>query len=113
MATFKVGDRVRVVAVDGTATDALIVPIGAEGVVMDAGGDWCWQYGVELPGHMPSRGGLWGFNAEHLAPLTDRGADAFMERLRNLGREPNMPQVRIGDSFNLPIPNEIVTRGLP
>lgn len=47
-------------------------------------------YEITRPAHFPSSEHRDGFYAsrENLRPLTDPGADAFMERIRKLGREP-------------------------
>ena len=82
MATFKVGQRVRVIkARHAKEIIGMETTITSEGFV-DVWGDFGyrtqWSDANGYPGHL----------AEHLAPLTDPGADAFIERIKKLAREP-------------------------
>lgn len=75
---FKVGQRVRVIAHAGfTPLDSIV--IGKEGVIAAIEGRF---YRVHVPDAIPTY--RWGFLASELAPLTDPGADAFMERIKKL-----------------------------
>lgn len=89
MSTFKVGQRVKRVADPDLILPAssTTMPIGREGTVIVG----------SVPGHVcvqPDGGAnYWHCYPETLAPLTDPSADAFMERLKKLGREPvNSPE---------------------
>lgn len=90
MATFKVGQRVKVVSAYWAHE-----LIGLEGVIAP---DWDsppppgW-HNVTLG--VPNAGGYdswarpgWQFASHHLAPLTDPKADAFIERIKRLANEP-------------------------
>jgi hypothetical protein len=89
MATFKVGDRVRVVNISDpgkspSPRDMLL--LGREGVIVGLGpvetglfSRWRRAYEVKLDGDAIAE---YGFDAHHLAPLTDPKADAFVESLR-------------------------------
>ena len=90
MATFKVGQRVRVMRQTNAIRDGVLA--GREGVIVLKGGhgsltdrDWT----VELPGTLNSRGtSVWCFNSDQLAPLTDPKADAFIEQVKRWKPEP-------------------------
>lgn len=69
MATFKVGQRVRIVAYK--KEDIREVPLGAEGIIALAMVDGMW--GVDFIGYLGSRICA----SFQLAPLTDPGADAW------------------------------------
>jgi hypothetical protein len=82
---FKVGQRVKYVS--GILSPE--VPIGAEGTVIGAALLVKNDYAVDFDGIPPPVGcGPWEVYASSIVPLTDPGADAFMERMRKLGREP-------------------------
>ena len=89
MATFKVGQRVKIVSLAGwDPGETGGPPLGAEGIVVevDCG---CWRYIVDMPGYLHQPTDMeqqthWGFDGPELAPLTDPGADAFLERIRKL-----------------------------
>lgn len=78
MATFKVGQRVRIIG----ARKGWERIIGRETVILEGPIDWFGDIGyktgvseeLRVPGH----------HAAHLAPLTDPKADAFLERIRKL-----------------------------
>jgi hypothetical protein len=106
MATFKVGQRVRKVAYRQLLHEphAVVVPIGAEGVIRGFydgfGGLWL----VEYPGYSPSRHhiecgfGPYFYNeAQQLTPLTDPHADAFIEGIKKLKpyEEPKVVKERV------------------
>lgn len=79
MATFKVGQRVKRVSHPTTSANDTPMPIGATGTVLrpvDAVG--CVRVRAD------SDGLSWGCMAYTLAPLTDPGADAFIERIKKL-----------------------------
>lgn len=82
MATFKVGQRVRIVACDGPSAAYLV---GVEGVITQIPSTF-----IKADCVVHEAGNKIGIacNFHHLTPLTDPGADAFMERMRRLGREP-------------------------
>jgi hypothetical protein len=90
MATFKVGQRVKVVSVEGAITQADLEALGKEGVIVALGPVRCGgilssidrEYNVRLEGVSVTPN--YGFDACHLAPLTDPKADAFIERIKNL-----------------------------
>lgn len=76
MATFKVGQRVKVVAVNPMFMQPDYPPlVGREGVIVSCEGGVVWDYIVHLPGaiHKPSDlpNDHWGFHTSNLAPLTD------------------------------------------
>lgn len=95
MATFKVGQRVRKVAMNQRDDWMQVVPIGMEGVItaigdpLGDGREYTVNYGSRFDGDGHAAMG-W-----QLAPLTDPGVEAFLESLKRLGREPriDMPQV--------------------
>ncbi|MCK9361952.1 hypothetical protein M0Q28_07085 [Patescibacteria group bacterium] len=89
MATFKVGQRVRFIGSCFSGAP----PIGAEGVVFSLEADVEWDCVVDFPAFpdyvnrdLPPTHYLMDFSM--LTPLTDPGADAFMERIKKLGSEP-------------------------
>lgn len=80
---FKVGQRVRKVAV--STWGERLVPIGATGTIVGIDPDHDYDWRVEYDGYKPLR--PWRtFYAYSwmLAPLTDPGADAFIERIKKL-----------------------------
>lgn len=88
MATFRVGQRVRIIGPDVRPefrmAEAIYIshtPMPNDTVPVDCQ--------IEVPGHINPRGNCI-YNARRgcLTPLTDPNADAFMERLKKLGREP-------------------------
>lgn len=85
MATFKVGQRVRIIAGHGLELPC----IGQEGTVVgDAGPSGLYEVlvdGVALPAEADS----WLWFANELAPLTDPGADAFLESIRKMKPGPD------------------------
>ena len=88
MSAFKVGQRVRVVY-----ADACRYCIGLEATITATPGanpPFPDTYGCIVDGAPPALGHLgmyWG-DAGCFSPINDPSADAFMERLRKLGREP-------------------------
>ena len=83
MATFKVGQRVKYVS------GILRVPVGTEGTVRGP----CWMfagdYRVLFDGYPSShQSATWGGNGIFYCPLTDPAADAFLARMKKLGKEP-------------------------
>jgi hypothetical protein len=86
MATFKVGQRCKYVS--GLLSPKL--PIGAEGTV--AGFN---SFGYTVNFDLYEDG--WEVYSTSIAPLTDPGADAFIERIKRLGREPinDAPKVTV------------------
>ena len=97
MSQFKVGQRVKKIRHRSPdepfyRRGAKPTPIGSEGVVMgfDRDGEVLVRYD-NLPS--PSQSRCWAAIPSMLTPLTDPQADAFMERLKKLGREPvNSPE---------------------
>jgi hypothetical protein len=91
MATFKVGQRVKVIAVDGLKWSFLV---GCTGTIIPVPpvpplSRQAKDFPVDLDGlPCPLPSGTWGFNADQLAPLTDPKAEAFIEGLKKLAREP-------------------------
>src|SRR5688572_12692439 len=102
MATFKVGQRVRIV---GDSQH-----FGMEGVVMGTQTfeetycvstgqrfkpDWC--YPVAIPGsRSPRADGLWWKAAHEMRPLTDPYASSFIERVKTWGPLHEEPKVVAG-----------------
>lgn len=93
MASFKVGQRVRIVSAQGwdSGVPTTPSPVGLEGIVVEVGAG-AWEYGVEIHAlrHNPTdfAPNVWGFDTHNLAPLTDPAADQFIERMKKLGSEP-------------------------
>ena len=88
MATFKVGQRVRIVAQSPNSTGSYV---GEEGTIVgayDGQRDWIVEFGkwMHEPTDIAETQGVF-FNFE-LAPLTDPKADEFIARLKKLGSEP-------------------------
>ena len=100
MATFKVGQRVRKVEMQRPEDNgglrylgSPLAPIGTEGTVVALRNEAC-AVDVAWDGY-PSRGlaSAWRVMLYQLAPLTDPKADAFVESLKKLAREPqNIPE---------------------
>ncbi|MCK9361906.1 hypothetical protein M0Q28_06850 [Patescibacteria group bacterium] len=97
MATFKVGDRARIV--DAADLDC---PqwVGCEVTILRCPG---WHplypndYEITRPSTEVLYAATYGAPGHHLAPLTNPGADAFVERMKRLGREP------INDAPKVPV----------
>ena len=88
MAKFKVGDRARII----DAPDMMRRHwIGCEVTILQLPG---WSviypndYEISCPATEMREGPAYGAPAHHLAPLTDPGVDAFMERIKRLANEP-------------------------
>jgi hypothetical protein len=101
MANFKIGQRVRCVAEslrDAVPNAVRPAPIGTEGVVISPlildWRDGVWVYVVRFDGvdsgyrERAEWTGAYGCEPYEIAPLTDPGADAFIERIKKLAREP-------------------------
>jgi hypothetical protein len=97
MATFKAGQRVRVVAIHIPGIDAHLVrpAVGMVGTVMSI-----WERRVNVlvtldSGPLNAEGKpIWFFASSELAPLTDPKADEFIEGLKKLTYvEPEAPKV--------------------
>ena len=91
MSDLRIGQRCRLVNVKAAVNEEWHGCEGDEVTVIGLPGSCLIfpdQYEVTMPAHHP--GGSLGYftHREHLRPLTDPGADAFMERIRKLGREP-------------------------
>lgn len=91
MATFKVGQRVRkigpLVREGPRAVWAQVVPLGAVGAIQAVGPDVDGrEYTVTYDAYGPHHGAM----GYQLAPLTDPGTDAFIEKIKKLEplREP-------------------------
>jgi hypothetical protein len=84
MATFKVGQRVKKIAASHLGRET--APIGSIGTIVGAPGECYWGYDVVYDNLPPTEYRLGSYGADHhmLAPLTDPGADAFMERIKKL-----------------------------
>jgi hypothetical protein len=88
MAQFHVGQRVKRIKTGPGEVNGFLLhsaPLGAEGVVVsiDGDGDCDVKFDAEPCALTCYR---W-----TLAPLTDPAADAFLERMKKLGREPLVP----------------------
>ena len=89
MATFRVGQRVKKVQMYGAYSPRETVPLGTQGIIVGAPGMAFWDYDVKYDGLPPERTyGSYGADEHMLAPLVDPAADAFMERIKRLEREP-------------------------
>lgn len=85
MATFKVGDRVRVIALR-PVTFRTRVRVGMQGRIVQAGPVETWgghmaEWAVDLDDVWQE---LFGLDSWELAPLTDPKADEFIERIKKL-----------------------------
>lgn len=85
MATFKVGQKVKVIAQVPASIECYGSRIGQEAVVEALTHQ---TYGGALTIAFLSDGAKWAAIPEHLAPLTDPKADEFIEGLKKLAREP-------------------------
>jgi hypothetical protein len=96
MATFKVGQRVRIIAPRSPSCgrEATIIGVKRELEVLDFDAQTILHvpifyyldidgYGATAPG-----GRRRGLEPHEITPLTDPKADAFLERVKKLGREP-------------------------
>jgi hypothetical protein len=92
MATFRIGDRVRVVAAHPPLPQDAAQLIGKEGEVMQHPYPSCtrWPVAVRIGGTMAL------FTPGELAPLTDPKADAFVESIKKLKpyEEPKVEPVK-------------------
>ena len=82
MATFKVGQRVRIVR---QSPDTVIVwgtVLGREATVTKIGGQFDCFIVPDGDGHE------WEASFASIAPLVDPAADAFLARMKKLGKEP-------------------------
>jgi hypothetical protein len=84
MAAFKVGQRVRIVRSDNQLH---MGAVGHEATIREVAPE-PYHWLIEIHGYPRSQGwdgtGFYGASSEHLAPIADPGADAFMERIRKL-----------------------------
>ena len=88
MATFRVGQRVRVRADLRTTKTKDMAALGMETVITGARyTDWLTNRGA-YPTALSDSWGEQGIYESALTPLTDPAADAFMERMKKLGKEP-------------------------
>jgi len=100
MATFRVGDRARLVNCENAGNPAFRGCSGDEVAILALPGCnpiWPDEYEITRPASYTSYGGFFYAPAYHLAPLTDPGADAFLARLKKLGSEPvnDAPKVEV------------------
>ena len=85
---FKVGDKARIIDAPDMMQRHLI---GCEVTILQLPG---WNvifpndYEISRPAPEMEEWRAYGAPAHHLAPLTDPGVDAFMERIKRLVREP-------------------------
>lgn len=91
MSDLRIGQRCRLVNVRDAPNPDWRGCEGDEVTILGLPGsclEWPDKYEVTMPAHHP--GGHSGYftHRENLRPLTDPGADAFLERIRKLGREP-------------------------
>jgi hypothetical protein len=114
MATFRVGQRVRVVSMSpGVRDDSRGRMIGAEGVIARRADDIRWDWVVDLPA-VPGRAGYgmtateWYADSGMLAPLTDPRASEFIEDMERFSRVTR--KVPAGDE--LPSLREVLTQQL-
>ena len=92
MATFKVGQRVRIVGATKHPHMIGRQAIVTRGLEIDPLSQYNREsYEIEVPGHPHPIHGRWNALPEHLAPLTDPKADAFIERVKSWKPEPVMP----------------------
>lgn len=71
------------------------VPLGAEGVIVGSFG--CDDWRVRWSGYDHySPTGLWRSYGWQIRPLTDPKADAFIERIKKLGKEPINDAPKVG-----------------
>ena len=85
MATFKVGQRVRLISQDPSSIARWGNYIGQEAIVVATSHPhFSWALGIQFLSEQQ----LWAAMPRHLAPLTDPKADEFIEGLKKLAREP-------------------------
>ena len=82
MATFKAGQRVRIVRSFGHHPKA----VGCEAIIIGPR-ESCDGYYVDILNYPPPSGCYWA-KSESLEPLTDPGFDAFMEKVMNPINDP-------------------------
>ena len=94
MSDLRIGQRCRLVNLASAPNPDWHACEGDEVTIIGSAGcckDFPGQYEVTRPQHVPNWA-LWGdhfyASRENLRPLTDPGVDAFMERIKKLGREP-------------------------
>lgn len=91
MSQFRVGQRVRIVWQHEHSAQRLGSVVGLEATITLIGG--CDNPRDECRLSVDGDCRTWTAPFSALAPLTDPSADAFMERLKKLGREPvNSPE---------------------
>jgi len=90
MATFKVGDKVRIKKTANFEPAARCF-LGAEAVIVGDGLLYEWKLNLFVGGEPL------GANSSALEPLTDPGAERFIERIKRLGKEPvnDAPKVEV------------------
>lgn len=110
MATFKVGDRVRIV----NSRCGKSIWIGKEGAIwkIEPGG-WCrmmiargmppdamaYSVCIDGVGELSPKGFEIAFEAHNLAPLSDPKADEFVERIRKMKPEPEIVAPRVTEDI--------------
>lgn len=96
MATFRVGQRVRLVNVRYARNPDFHPCEGDEVTILGLPGvvpDYPESYAITRPEHHPRTKDTYSAPPYRLAPLTDPRADEFIERIKKLGREPvGLPQ---------------------
>ena len=105
MATFKVGQRVRLVNCESTPNPGFRQCTGDEVVILGAlGADPMFPacYQISIPANYIGRAAMTFVPPFRLSPLTDPGADAFIERMKKLGREPVNAPVRAPETVEVP-----------
>ena len=85
MATFKVGRRVKRVA---QGPGLLPIPLGTTGTVIGDDGFMFGQHWTRVQWDIDLAPDYCSVFTDTLAPLTDPSADAFIDRLKKLGKEP-------------------------
>lgn len=93
MSDLRIGQRCRLVNMKDVPNKNWHGCEGDEVVILGLPGvskKWPEQYQVSMPQHIASPNHKYKYlvRRENLRPLTDPGADAFMERIKKLGREP-------------------------
>lgn len=88
---FKVGQKVKRNSVENVA-----VPAGAEGIItaLNVYADHRMAYHAVVWSGYPcpnASDGVWNTRADCLIPITDPRADAFIESIKKLDREPRIP----------------------
>lgn len=94
MSDLRIGQRCRLVNVKDSVNLGFRYCEGDEVTILGLPGTFpsypsCYE--ISRPQHFPSRlerSPSFGTPREYLRPLTDPGVDAFMERIKKLGREP-------------------------